>query len=94
MNTEKVTVVETIYTQTQQRVENIPSDSGIHITANVTEQNGTITAIDSINVTDAESGDQLWSGYANPAISGSFNASGRELEVITSLTDFISAIRE
>ena len=91
MNTEKVKVVETIHTTVQERVESL--GEGLRITGDVTTQNGTVTAIDSITVTDPDSGILLWSGSANPALSGSYYQEGREIEVMMAIMEFINAIK-
>ena len=91
MNTEKVRVVEKIHTTVQERMESL--GEGLRVTGDVTTQNGTVTAIDSITVTDPESSVQLWYGCANPAVSGSFYQEGREIEVMMAIMEFVTAVK-
>ncbi len=92
MNTEKVRIVEQRHSSVTNKVENIPAEGGLTVSADVTEQNGQVTGIDTIEVKDAE-GVVVWSGYASPNLGGNFYTAGRELEVMTALIEFINAVR-
>lgn len=91
MNTEKVNVVEKIHTTVQERVESL--GEGLKVAGDVTTQNGVVTAIDSIMVSDPENGMQLWCGCANPAISGSYCKEGREIDVLMAIIEFVTAVK-
>lgn len=90
MNTEKVRIVEQTHISVTNKVETI-SEEGIKVSANVTDQNGTVTSIDRLRA--EEDGQVFFEGYANPNISGSFYSSGNETEVMEALVDFVNAVR-
>ena len=75
------------------------TDGDLEITAKVTERNGKITTVDDIQVAQINDNNEepecmiLWQGYANPNISGSFHAPGREAEVMGLVSGFVNQLR-
>lgn len=93
MNTENMTVETVETTETRITTRRRVVSDGLTLTANVTEINGKVANINDINIA-AENERTIWMGHANPNISGSFYDSGREVEVMHLVTDFIAIVRD
>ncbi len=93
MDTEKVRVVEQVHTSVTNRVNNIPTEDGLSVTGLGTEQDGTVTIIEDLRVTDSN-GMTVWSGYANMNVGGNFQQAGREVEAMAAIMEFVNAIKD
>lgn len=92
MDTEKVRIVEQVHTSVTNRVNNIPGESGLSVTGLVTETDGRVDRIESLRVTD-ENGTVIWEGYASLNVGGNFYQSGRELEAMAAIMEYVNAVR-